>query len=251
MSEAESPIVTEGRRLVAQTLALGIEVRLFGGVAVWIRGSEESRRALGRDYPDIDLVAHRKDSRHVRELLEAEGYVPEPVFNATHGARRLLYHAADGGHHVDVFLDEFEMSHRLDLGARLAVEPLTLPAAELLLAKLQVAEINRKDLTDAAMLLLDHEPADGDGSGRINAARVCEVCASDWGLYTTVTDNLQNLRRLAPELPLTGATDERLRGRIGALRTALADAPKALSWRMRARIGRRVRWYETPEEIVR
>ena len=37
------------------------------------------------------------------------------MFNATHGARRLLYHAPDGWQ-VDVFLDTFEMSHTLDLG---------------------------------------------------------------------------------------------------------------------------------------
>ena len=59
---------------------------------------------------------------------------------------------------MDIFLDTFEMSHTLDLGARLEAEPETLAAAELLLTKLQIAEVNAKDLSDTAMLLWDHEP---------------------------------------------------------------------------------------------
>jgi len=104
-------------------------VRLVGGAAIWIRASERARGLLGRDYPDLDLVAHRKQSRPLRDLLEELDYEPERTFNATHGARRLLYHARDRSFHLDVFLDEFVMSHTLDLGARLEIESPTLPAA--------------------------------------------------------------------------------------------------------------------------
>ena len=38
-------------------------------------------------------------------------------------------------------------------------EPETLAAAELPLTKLQIAEVNRKDLSNTAMLLWDHQPA--------------------------------------------------------------------------------------------
>lgn len=244
----EPTLVPEGRRLVERASAAGLALRLFGGVAIWERCTPATRAALGRDYADIDLVAHRRDSRPLRALLEDCGYEPERTFNATHGATRLLYHAREGEHHIDVFLDEFRMSHVLDLGARLEVESPTLPAAELLLAKLQVAEVNRKDLTDAAMLLADHEPGDGDGPGRLNVARACEVCAADWGLYTTAGDNLARLRDMAGELPLDAGV---ITARVDALRAALEDAPKTARWRMRARIGRRKRWYETPEEVVR
>lgn len=251
MSAAEQPLVSEGRRLVERAAAGGVAIRLFGGIAIWLRSSEATRAALGRDYPDIDLVARRKGSRELRELLEAQGYEPERVFNATHGARRLLYHAAGDGHQIDVFLDEFEMSHKLDLGARLEAEPLTLPAAELLLAKLQVAEINRKDLTDAAMLLLDHEPGAEGGPGRLELPRLCEVCGADWGLYTTFTDNLAELDRLQAELAVPDSAREHLAARIRAVGAALEEAPKTMGWKMRAKVGRKVRWYETPEEVQR
>jgi hypothetical protein len=251
VSAPEHPLVTEGRRLVERAAAAGLEVRLFGGIAIWLRASEPTREALGRDYPDIDLVAHKKGSRHLRELLEAEGYEPERTFNATHGSRRLLFHAKDGGHQIDVFLEEFEMSHKLDLGARLEAEPLTLPAAELMLAKLQVAEINRKDLTDAAMLLLDHEPGGAGGAGHLELPRLEEVCGGDWGLFTTFTDNLDSLAGTREELPLAADASARLGERVDTVRRALDAAPKTLAWKMRAKVGRKVRWYETPEEVHR
>ena len=245
-------MATAGRGVVEAAAGGGIPVRLMGGVAIWMRASGPARAALGRDYPDIDLVAHKRQSRALRALLEHLGYDPERVFNATHGAKRLLYHSPDRSWHVDVFLDVFEMSHTLDLGARLEVEPLTLAAAELLLTKLQIAQVNAKDLSDAAMLLWDHEPLSGaDGPGLLNLTRLARVCGDDWGLFTTVTDNLGACAGHLAELSIGAADAVRIADRIGVIRQALDDAPKSLPWRVRAKAGRRVRWYEVPEEISR
>ncbi|MBO0819008.1 MAG: hypothetical protein J2P30_28050, partial [Actinobacteria bacterium] len=208
-------MVAAGRSVVAAAAAGGIAVRLIGGVAIWLRSSPAARAALGRDYPDIDVVAHRRQSRALRALLEEAGFEPERVFNATHGARRLLYHGP-GGWQVDVFLDTFEMSHTLDLGARLEAEPETLAVAELLLTKLQIAEVNAKDLADTAMLLWDHEPADTDGPGRFDLARLTGTCGADWGLYTTVTDNLRATAGALGTLPAAAGDRERIAGRIEA-----------------------------------
>jgi hypothetical protein len=244
-------LVEEGPRLVEAAAAGGLVLRLFGGVAIWHRCAPATRESLGRDYGDLDYVAHRKGSRDLRDLLEQEGYAPERTFNAAHGDRRLIYHAPDQSFHIDVFLDDFEMSHTLDFSDRLEVEEPTLPAADLLLAKLQVAEINRKDLTDTAMLLLDHELADSDGPGVIGGARLDETCGGDWGLFTTVTDNLVTLDELIGSLELGADRVALLQARSAALRTRLEDAPKTRAWRMRAKVGRRKRWYEVPEEVHR
>jgi hypothetical protein len=248
---SSSDLPEEGRRLVAEAAARGFALRLIGGVAIWLRASEEARAALGRDYPDLDLVARKRDSRLLRDLLEQLGYAPERVFNATHGAKRLLYHAADGSYHLDVFLDVFEMSHKLVFADRLDLEAPTLPAAELLLTKLQVAEVNRKDLSDAAMLLWDHELASRDGERRLNATYLESVCVDDWGLYTTVTDNLARLHDLLGELVADAEAVARVDTRAADLGERLKSAPKGPRWRLRAKVGRRKRWYETPEEVVR
>ncbi len=246
----EPAMVAQGRAIVAAAAARSIPVRLVGGVAIWLRGSAAARTALGRGYADIDLVAHKRQSRALRSALEEEGFEPERVFNATHGARRLLYHAPDGWQ-VDIFLDTFEMSHTLNLGARLEAEPETLAAAELLLTKLQIAEINAKDVSDVAMLLWDHDPGDTDGPGRLNLTPVAARCAADWGLYTTATDNLGACADMLGEIVPGAADRERIASRIGAITGAVAAAPKSLSWQLRAKVGRRVRWYQLPEEVTR
>ena len=248
--DAEPEMVAAGRSVIAAAAAQSIPVRLIGGVAIWLRASPAARAALGRTYPDIDLVAHKKQSRKLRTVLEDEGFEPERVFNATHGARRLLYHGP-GGWQVDIFLDTFEMSHTLDLGTRLEAEPETLAAAELLLTKLQIAEVNAKDLSDTAMLLWDHEPAPADGPGLLNLGPVVTRCAADWGLYTTVTDNLAAGAEQLRSLAVPEADRARIAARVAAITDALAAAPKSARWQLRAKVGRRKRWYETPEEVVR
>lgn len=250
MSESDA-LQAAARRLVQAADAAGLPLRLFGGLAIWERSSDATRAALGRDYADIDFVAHKRRSRELRELLEREGLQPERVFNATHGASRLLYHAADRSYHLDVFLDDFEMSHKLDFERRLELEPLTLTAADLLLAKLQVAEVNRKDLTDSAMLLLDHQLADHDGPQSLNVSYLSNLLAHDWGLFTTSLDNLEKLDQLVPELPLQADEQASLGAQVQQLRKHIEDEPKSRAWKLRAKVGRHKRWYEVPEEVVR
>lgn len=248
-SSGQPELVTAAREICERGESVGVDVRLLGGIAIWLRSSERLRKLLGRDYADIDLVTFRKQSKPLRELLEALGYVPDKMFNNLQGSTRLYYHSADGTYHVDVFLEKFVMSHELDLGAYLRAEPLTLPGAELLLTKLQIAELNRKDASDTAMLLAGHELALSDGPGRLNSGRICELCASDWGLYTTVTDNLQKTLELLGELVGDPAVRERVDQRARTLMAELEAAPKSGGWRRRAKLGRRKRWYQVPDEV--
>jgi hypothetical protein len=248
-SGAESQILSDAEAVIGSAGAEGLRVRLIGGVGIFLRSSASTRTALGRSYGDFDLVARRKESRQLRRLLEAREYVPETVFNATHGESRLLYNHPSGAYHVDVFLDEFNMSHKLDFSKRLDVVPLTLPPSDLLLTKMQVAQINKKDLSDAAMLLLDHAPGERDDDTELASGYLAETLARDWGLYTTVTDNLNGLMSAVAALPLTAEDRELIAGRAGELIRVAENAPKTTRWQMRSRVGRRVRWYELPEDI--
>ena len=247
----EPALVTDARRICEQADGGGVQVRLLGGIAIWLRSTDAIRAQLGREYADIDLATVRKQAKPLRELLESLGYVPDRMFNATQGDRRLYFHSADGAYHVDIFVDKFVMSHELDLGPRLETETLVLPAAELLLTKLQIAELNQKDAADTAMLLLGHEPADRDGPGLLNVSYVADVCGQDWGFYTTVNDNLAKTQALLDGI-LPDADQRRVvTERVAKLLVDLEAAPKSRGWRRRAKIGRRVRWYETPDEATR
>jgi hypothetical protein len=245
----EPALVGDARRICEQADASGVQVRLLGGIAIWLRSPDEVRDQLGREYADIDLATVRKQSKPLRELLESDEYVPDKGFNAVQGDRRLYYQSADGAYHLDIFVDRFVMSHELDLGRRLETEPIVLPAAELLLTKLQIAELNHKDAADTAMLLLGHEPSDRDGPGQLNVGYVAEVCGDDWGFFTTVTDNLEKTGQLLdgilPDAGQRGLVSERAK----AIASVLEDAPKSRGWKRRARIGRRMKWYQTPDEV--
>src|SRR5262249_5851776 len=153
-------------------------------------------------------------------------YVPDKMFNATQGDTRLYYHAPDGSYHLDVFVEKFVMSHEFPFGSRLDTEPYTLPAADLLLTKLQIAELNRKDSSDTTMLLADHELAETDGPGVLNVRHVSKLCGENWGLYTTVTDNLETTRSMLDEILPDAPYRDKVEQRTQKLLAELEAAPK-------------------------
>ena len=66
-----------------------------------------------------------------------------------------------------------------------------------------------------------------------------------------MTDNLAAGGELLGSLVHAGADRSRIAMRMAAITDALAAAPKSMSWQLRAKVGRRKRWYELPEEVVR
>jgi hypothetical protein len=226
----------------------GVAMRALGGVAVQLRcRSAQAGGPLWRECGDIDLATTRRSSVAVKEVLRAYGYVPATRFNALHGRTRLLFEAPDG-HHADVFVDTFSMCHVLDLRGRLGVDAQTLSLADLLLTKLQIAELNRKDVSDAAALLLDHDLSDDDSG--INVPYVESVLCGDWGWWRTVSTNLARLLHHVMELGLEDADRQRVEEQAGRLLERVEAAPKTTRWRLRARIGERMPWREDPDEIA-
>jgi hypothetical protein len=245
----EADVFEEGKRLLARAVAEGVPLRLLGGVAIRLRTAGEIPPALARTYGDLDFVTVRRSSGSVAAFFRAEGYEPHVAFNALHGQERLLFFDDDHGRQVDVFIGQFSMSHRIPLGDRLDLEPGTLPLAELLLTKLQIAQLNEKDVRDSLALLLGHPVGETDGD-QVNARRVAELCASDWGLWRTFTANLAACREHAGRYELPEAEREQVVARIDALLDRIEREPKTRGWKLRAKIGERKRWYELPEEVA-
>jgi hypothetical protein len=135
------------------------------------------------------------------------------------------------------------MCHTFDFRKRLELASPTLPAADLLLFKLQVVETNEKDCQDAVALLADQAlTADG-----LDAPGIARFLAADWGWWRTVTLVLDRVESYARNLA-GFAHGNRVMENIGALRAAIEAEPKSTRWRMRARVGEKKRWYETPED---
>lgn len=240
-------IKAEAERLSSSAVEQNIPLRLMGGLGVWLRSPSVRRAPFARDYADMDFVARSSANAQVKTFFEAHGYVPEKLFNALHGAQRLNYAAPDGRWTIDIILDELAMSHRLDLHDRLTSHEPTLPLADLLLTKLQIWEINSKDLGDIACLLADHALGESD-TETIDLRRLRAVLGSDWGLCHTVERNLEKVAELWSGQAVADAEFDAA-AQVRALRAAIDAAPKSLGWKARARVGERVRWYETPEEV--
>jgi hypothetical protein len=240
----------EARRLLDEVGRQELPTRLIGGQAVRLLAGERLHPAFRREVHDLDFVLARRSARELESLLRDGGYAADDQFNALNGHRRLLFHDEEHGRQIDVFVDRFEMCHALPLTDRLTVQPDTLPAAEVLMTKLQIVHLNAKDRGDLYALLYSHEVAARDERA-INVERVAELTGNDWGLQRTFELNLERLRKGLAEQPLSAGEAGAVGERVDALATAIDDAPKSRRWKLRARLGERVRWYEEPEEVDR
>jgi hypothetical protein len=244
-SRMASHVVEAATELIAATNSRGGQARVLGGIGVALRcPSAQGSAPLARAYSDVDLVTTRSASTIVADTLHELGYVAQGRFNALHGRGRMLFDHPDGVH-IDVFVDQFSMCHRLDLGTRLALHDTTVTLGDLLLTKLQVAELNEKDVTDAAALMLDHDLTTGEEG--INVEYVTSVLCSDWGWWRTVSHNLGALpRHINGRLHPDAAAH--VSARVTHLVQLIDEAPKSLRWKIRAKAGDRIPWRDEPED---
>ena len=199
---------------------------------------------LTREYQDLDFATSKKSAGDLQKLLRDIGYEPHLGFNAMNGRERLLFYDDPNQRQVDVFVSSFRMCHEIPLEKRLTVDDDTVPLAELLLTKLQIVELNEKDVRDTIALLLEHEVTDDDRG--VNASRVASLCADDWGLWRTISHNLERLGEHVGDYDVDA---DAVSSRVSLILERIEVEPKSRSWRLRAKIGERKRWYELPEEV--
>lgn len=238
--------VAEGRRIVEVAAEREVPLRALGGIAVAMTCPSSRRPPLARSYADIDLATTKSAKDEVVELLESLGYTGDKEFNALHGHSRLYFWDEDAHRQVDVFVEEANLCHRIQLGRRLEVVPLTLSLADLTVLKLQVVETNAKDYLDVCAIFADHEFTTDDSG--INLPYIVELTSTNWGLWRTLGMVAKQTERFALDLPGFEAGDL-VAEKLSHLRAELESAPKSRAWKLRARIGDRKRWYELPEEV--
>jgi hypothetical protein len=245
------PAQADVQQIVELAAEQGVVLRLLGGLAVRLHSPSATHRSLVRSYADFDFVmADRRGDRIAAAVAEL-GYLPNQSFNLLNGDRRLLFYDESGERQIDIFVNTFHMCHSIPIVAeRLALEPVTLPLAELLLTKMQIVQLNEKDVRDLCALVLDHSFGEGDDE-TFNLPYIASLCARDWGLWKTITTNAQKVRDFADAYDLDGGQKLTITERLDVLRSTLDETPKSLKWKARDRIGERVQWYDLPEEVQR
>ena len=236
----------------------GLGLKLLGGLAVRVICPDFPPR-LRRDQ-DIDFACMSKGRKDVTAYLERSGCTGDRRFNNLNGDRQ-LYFIAPSGRPIDVMVDRLTMCHTLDLRPSFGRLPLTVDVIDILLSKLQIVELNEKDVRDILQVLgalpVDGSPAGGAAAGAggggpaIDTERFAKLLGADWGWWRTVTINLAKLPGLVAEQPDLAPPSPPFDpvAQSQRLLEIAQSAPKGVKWKLRANIGDRVRWYELPEEV--
>ena len=228
----------------------GVPLKLIGGQAVRYLTQHTCAPRVRNDQ-DMDFASVSSAKKPVMEFLFDRGFQGDRQFNTMHGHRQMYFTAANGTS-ADVVMDQLRMCHVLDFSGRIDRMPLTLDVTDLLLTKLQVVQQNEKDVQDIIYLLSCYEVRDGDETETIGLARFGNVVADDWGWWRTTTGNLDRVVELArgelARLVPPGCDFDPVDQAV-ALRKHADAVPKGLKWKVRARVGDRVQWYDLPEEV--
>lgn len=241
----------EMHRLLDAARTNSILLRAIGGLAIRVR-SGEFQKFFAREYHDLDFVIADSERRRLEPFFLEMGYESNRHFNVLNGSKRQIYLDPNSERHVDIFVGNFEMCHKLPMNGRLHLDPITVPLAELLLSKAQIVELNHKDALDIASLLLYNETGSTD-ENKVNLEYIAKLCGQDWGLYKTTSINLKRVEDVVRDekLNLTEAERALILKRVSDIQKTFETMPKSLAWQMRDKVGTRVRWYEEVEEVAR
>lgn len=241
----------ELQAILKASAADNILMRVIGSLAFQMHCPQYGylQAALGRAYTDIDFGAYGRQNKQITELMTRMGYIENrEVFIASEG-ERAIFDKPGTGLHVDVFYEKLDFCHTIFWKDRLEVDSPTIPLTELLLEKMQIVQINEKDIIDTIMLLLEHPLGDTDKE-TINIKLAAQLCASDWGLWRTTTMNLDKVKQLSQHYTqLTSEQKSKVTSQVDEILSRINSEPKPLAWRIRDRVGDRVKWYKDVDEV--
>lgn len=269
----EDEFVKEATHIVATAQSQGVYQRILGSLAAYIHSMDRPEiistfRSLGRfgegkpNFTDLDLMAYSKQGRQVGQVFKQLGFKPDDVVNGFFGDRRLIYYSPAGTYHVDVFLNRLEFSHTVEFGenpgaGRLELDSPTISLTDLVLEKLQIHEINHKDLIDLIIVFLGHHTSSNEANDResVDGTYISRILGDDWGFYYDAIANLDKTKSLASQLAkegkLTDAHVSTIGQEIDNLVNMVNSSPKTKKWEIRARVGTKKPWYRQVEEVVR
>jgi len=247
-------MVALAKEHVDQAAEAGLTLRILGHLAVreHVVKHRDLIEALERvPTHDIDYMGYSKERDKADQMFKALGYEPDPavVYSQEYGIKRLIYHDHDTGMMEEIFLDELDMAHKLDFRERLELDSPTISLVDLLLSKLQIQQINEKDIKDLIALTAEHNLGAGDRE-LIDIEYLLKLTRNDWGLYYTSRKNLGVVREFLGGYNVIGtALRESVEGKLIDILEQMEDVPKTMKWKMRARVGTKVKWYQDVSEV--
>jgi hypothetical protein len=253
IAEHEKVMRAEGQRIVAEGTKRDLHLRLLGAIAFQAHCPKFSYLTgrLNRVLSDVDFAAYFSEASRVNGMMRELGYEDQPMVTALWGHRRTIWDNKSNGLHVDIFLDKLEMNHDIEFQNRLHIDPLTISLVDMLLEKMQIVHLEEKDMIDTTMLLREHDIGTA-GPETIDAGYIAKLLSNDWGFYYTCTTNLKKVGlKLATYQELTQEDRNDVGAKIEKLLRVIEDEPKAMRWKIRAKVGTSKKWYRDVEEVRR
>ena len=179
----------EGKRIAEEAQKQGIVMRVMGPLALHYYFPEQIdlyaklERLGDRYFTDIDYATYSKTRKHLVKFMESVGYECDLQTMAMTGTTRHIYF---GGKvpMIDVFIDKLDYCHEVNYDGRLELDPWSVSLADILLQKLQIWEINDKDLKDIEYLFTVAEFGEDD-TKMVNVGYIARRFADDWGFWYT------------------------------------------------------------------
>ena len=251
MSEYPKPeaYLEEGRHLTDEAQKQGIVLRVMGPIALhyyfpeYVELYSRMERLGERVFTDIDYAAYGKQRGKVVPFFESHGYELEKRAAMVSGGTRLIFFSSNIPM-IDVFFDKLDYNHPIDYRGRLENHAHCVSLADLMLQKLQIVQINDKDLKDAMLLLLAAPFGETD-KDVINIKYIARLFGEDWGFYHTATNNLKKIKEAANGVKaLTDEQRKIIGGKVDQFLQYIEDTPKSGKWKGRAKVGEKKPWYK-------
>jgi hypothetical protein len=239
----------EGRRLTEDAQKQGIVLRVMGPIALHYYFPEfvdlyrRMERLGDRVFTDIDYAAYGKHRSKLVSFFESHEYELEKRAAMISGGTRLIFFSSNIPM-IDVFFDKLDYNHAIDYRGRLEIHPYCVSLADLMLQKLQIVQINDKDLKDAMLLFLAAQVSDTDKEA-INAKYIAKLFSDDWGFYYTATTNLKKIKEAMTGVKAL-SDDHRaiIAKKVDYFLKYIEDTPKSGKWKSRAKTGTSKSWYK-------
>ena len=255
--------------IVEKAQSRGLCLRILGALATYIRSVNNcstqmfmSLERFGKGMPlftDLDLAAYGKQRGDIDKLFREMLFQPDEPINSMFGHKRLIYYHPRNSYHVDVFLNRLEFSHDVEFGekpgeGRLELDFPTISPTDIVLEKLQIHQINRKDLIDLISLFIVHKVEDQSNTNVIDGAYIAKILSDDWGFWYDATTNVGEVKSLLAEVTeqgkLTITQGQTAIQRMDKLLNIITNCPKTRKWEKRAKAGTKKPWYRDVEDVV-
>jgi hypothetical protein len=260
-------MLTDARKIVEEANQNGIHLRLLGAIAIRLNSPNHAHLFLRLNrlnaenkFTDIDLAAYSKERGHVRKILQDLGFAVNQHVLMMHGNSRMIFESEQKGYSIDVFFDGLRFSHDVEFGrspdkGRLGLHPLTLPPADLVLEKLQIHEINEKDLKDLVLLFAANSIGSNEGESVINGKYIASILSNDWEFWYEARLNLDKLQKFladyVDEKKVDAEVATTIRSRLEELIRLMDEQPKSRDWQKRSKAGSQKKWWRDVEERSR